>query len=85
MEVFTLIVDEKVAVWRRSTIEIEAQSLGEAVETCLINGINCTNDILDSEYLPETEEYINKDVVNHPVTIEVMDDHYNLLGSDEHR
>lgn len=34
MALFDLIVDEKVAVWRRSYITVEAESLEEAVKDC---------------------------------------------------
>lgn len=82
MEVFELIVDEKVSVWRRSTIKIEAESLEEAVQTCVDNGIRYADDILDSEYLFETEEYINQDEFENRMTVEVMDTHYKTLATD---
>ena len=78
MEVFKLIVDDKVAVWRRSYITIEANSLEEAVKDCIENG---AGNIIDSEYLSETEELLSPDD-NHPVTVEVMDTSYNILGTD---
>lgn len=81
MEVFKLIVDEKVAVWRRSHITIEANSLEEAVKDCIENGVGNAHEFIDSEYLFETEEPLSPDD-NHPVTVEVMDTSYNILGTD---
>lgn len=83
MEVFTLIVDEKVSVWRRSRITIEAESMEEAVKDCIQNGTLNAVDFIDSEYLNETEEYIKPDDFYNPVTIEVMDENYKTLGTDE--
>lgn len=83
MEVFTLIVDEKISVWRRSTIKVEAESLEEAVKNCIENGSGNATDFIDSEYLCETEEYIKQDDFENPVTVEVMNENYNTLGTDE--
>ena len=81
MEVFELIVDEKVSVWRRSYIKIKAESLEDAVKDCVENGIgNAIN--IDSEYLYETEEYIKNDFDNR-ITVEVMNIHYKTLATDE--
>lgn len=85
MEVFELIVDEKVSVWRRSRIKIEAESLEEAVKDCVESGIGNALDILDTEYLCETEEYIQPDEYLNPFTVEVMDTHYKTLATDEKR
>lgn len=85
MEVFELIVDEKVSVWRRSRIKIKAQSLEEAVKDCVENGIGDASDIIDSEYLCETEDYIQQDEYTNPITVEVMDTHYKTLATDEKR
>lgn len=40
------------------------------------------SEIIESEYLDDTAEYIIRDEVSNPITIEVMDTHYNSLGSD---
>lgn len=83
MEVFEVIVDEKVSVWRRSHIKIKAESLEDAVKDCIENGIGNASEITDSEYLYETEDYVQQDDYLNPTTIEVMDDHYNILATDE--
>lgn len=83
MEIFELIVDEKISVWRRSHIKIEAESFEDAVNDCVESGIGNAYDILDSEYLFETEEYIKQDDYANPVTVEVMDTHYKTLKTDE--
>lgn len=82
MEIFELIVDEKVAVWRRSHIKIEAESYEEAVKDCIESGIGNAYDVIDSEYLYETEEYLQPSF-EHPMTVEVMDTKYHTLGTDE--
>lgn len=82
MEVFELIVDEKISVWRRSHVKVEAESLEEAVKDCIESGIGNAMDVIDSEYLYETEEYLTQNEYLHPVTVEVMDKEYNILGSD---
>lgn len=83
MEVFELIVDEKVSVWRRSHIKIKAESLEAAVKSCVRDGIGTADDILNSEYLFETEEYIKQDEFDNRMTVEVMDTQYKTLGTDE--
>lgn len=83
MEVFEVIVDEKVSVWRRSHIKIKAESLEDAVKDCIENGIGNASEITDSEYLYETEDYVQQDDYLNPMTIEVMDVHYNILATDE--
>ena len=79
MKTFELIVDEKVAVWRRSTIEVEAKSREEAINKCLQYGTGYASRIIDSEYLYETEELSS----DGPITVEVMDLNYNVLASDD--
>lgn len=85
MEVFELIVDEKVSVWRRSHIKIKAESLEDAVKDCVNNGIGNAIDVTDSEYLYETEDYIQPDEYLNPITVEVMDNQYKTLATDEKR
>lgn len=82
MEKFDLIVDEKVAVWRRSYITVEADSLEEAVKDCLERGSDAATDTLDSNYIEETEEYLNPSLEDSP-TVEVMDRHYKILGNND--
>ena len=73
MEVFNLIVDRKVEIWRRDKISIEAESIEEAVQKAL----NYNYILEDSEYLGETEYPV--DPVYPDPTIEVMDEHGNIL------
>ena len=73
MEVFNLIVDRKVEIWRRDKISIEAESIEEAVQKAL----NYNYILEDSEYLCETEYPV--DPVYPDPTIEIMDEHGNIL------
>lgn len=54
MEVFNLIIDEKVLIWERTFAQVEAKSLEEAIEKCK------NHDFLyaDMEALYDTEEYV---------------------------
>lgn len=79
---FDLIVDEKVAVWRRSYITVEANSLEEAVKDCLERGADAATDTLDSRYIEETEECIDPSFES-PYTVEVMDRHFEILGNND--
>ena len=82
MELFELIVDEKVAVWRRSYITVKAESLEEAVKDCIERGADAATDTLDSNYITETEECINPSY-KEPLTVEVMDRHFQILGNND--
>ena len=82
MALFELIVDEKVAVWRRSYITVEAESLEEAVKDCIARGADAATDTLDSHYITETEECINPSY-EEPLTVEVMDRHFQILGNND--
>lgn len=82
MEVFELIVDEKVSVWRRSYITVEAESLEEAVKDCLEGGADAATDTLESDYIFETEECLNPSY-EEPLTVEVMDRHFQILGNND--
>lgn len=82
MALFELIVDEKVAVWRRSYITVEAESLEEAVKDCIERGADAATDTLDSNYITETEECINPSY-EEPLTVEVMDRHFQILGNND--
>lgn len=82
MTLFDLIVDEKVAVWRRSYITVEANSLKEAVKDCLERGADAAVDTLDSNYIFESEECLHPSDEDH-FTVEVMDRHYKILGNNE--
>lgn len=79
---FDLIVDEKVAVWRRSYITVEADTLEDAVKDCIERGADAATDTLESNYIFETEECLpptNED----PRTVEVMNRKYEILGDNE--
>lgn len=82
MALFELIVDEKVAVWRRSYITVEAESLEEAVQDCLERGADAATDTLESDYIFETEEYLPP-TSEDPRTVEVMNRKYEILGDNE--
>lgn len=82
MALFELIVDEKVAVWRRSYITVKAESLEEAVKDCLERGADAATDTLESEYIFETEEYLPTTNDN-PRTVEVMNRKFEILGGNE--
>ena len=82
MALFDLIVDEKVAVWRRSFITVEAETLEEAVKDCLERGADAAIDTLGSNYIFETEEYLPPSYKDR-FTIEVMDKRHKILGNNE--
>lgn len=77
MEIFKLIVDKRVELWRRDHVNIEAESLEEAINKALNNEYICE----DSNYFYDTEYVMEPDQVYHSpaATIEVMDIHYNIL------
>lgn len=77
MEVFDLIVDRKVEIWRRDKVSIEADSLKEGVMKALSHRYVSE----DSEYLYETECTIDPEQVfpHNSATVEVMDEHGNIL------
>ena len=79
MENYELIIDEKVSVWKRSYITVEAESLKDAIKECKECGSDCADYITNSEYISETEELIPPDK---EATIEVMDRSYNVIGSN---
>lgn len=80
MEVFKLIVDEKITGWRRTYVSVEADSLEEAIEMCMEGTDNL--DIEWSEFLHETETPIEQSE-KEPRTIEVMDRNWDLLFCDD--
>lgn len=82
MALFDLIVDEKVAVWRRSYITVEADTLEDAVKDCLERGADAATDTLESDYIFETEECIQPSEKD-AFTVEVMDRHFEILGNNE--
>ena len=81
MAKFDLIIDEKVAVWRRSYVTVDADTLDDAVKECIKEGSDAATEILESIYLPETEELISS-LENNEITIEVMNRKFEILGTN---
>lgn len=78
MEVFNLIIDRKVEIWRREKVSIEAKSLEEATQKALVHDYLAPDDL---EYLYETEYHLRPEETppyDRP-TIEVMDENGELL------
>lgn len=86
MEVFALTVDTLVKIWRREEIEVEANSLEEAVEKiakgCYNNSVDC---IRYCEYLYETEEDIKPEDNNNKATLEIMDGNEIVYSNEDNR
>lgn len=70
---FDLIVDEEKSIVRRSFVTIEAESLAKAVDILATEGVGFADEIISSEFIPNTEEYIDS------ANIIVMDSEYNDL------
>lgn len=83
MEIFDLIVDEKITTWRRSYITVEAETLDQAVSMCAESGADCATDTIDSTYIYECEECVSPEQNNGFATVEVMDRHFNILRTNE--
>lgn len=75
MNTYNLCVEELVQVWRRSDIQVTASSEKEAVQRYL----NGDYDVNYSEYLCETEEYVNPE---RGPSIEIFNDTGELIYSD---
>ena len=80
MTMFDLIVDEKVSVWKRSYISVEAATLEDAVKDCIEKGSDAATNTLESDYIFETEECLSSSEDNWPV-VEVMDRKFKTLGT----
>lgn len=80
MTMFDLIVDEKVSVWRRSYISVEAATLEDAVKDCIERGSDAATNTLESDYIFETEECLSSSEDNWPI-VEVMDRKFKTLGT----
>ena len=78
MEVFKLIVDRKIEVWRRDHVSIEAKSLEEAVNKAIKHDYIVPD---NSEYLYDTECTMNPEQVfpYNAATVEVMDENFKVL------
>ena len=79
---FDLIVDEKVAVWRRSYITVEADTLEDAIKDCIERGADAAIDTLESNYIFETEECLPSSEDDCP-TVEVMNRKFEILGTNK--
>lgn len=68
-ETFTLIRDDLVSIWARSTFKVKAKSLEEAVE--LVK--NEDGDRINYEYIYESEQLIEPGVIDNNPTTEIFD------------
>ena len=78
MITYNLCVEELVQVWRRTNIQVKANSEKEAVQGYLDGNYN----INYSEYLCETEEQVNPEK---GPSIEIFNDTGKLIYSDNER
>ena len=78
MNTYNLCVEELVQVWRRTDIQVKANSEKEAVQ----GYFDGNYDINYSEYLCETEEYVNPEK---GPSIEIFNDTGELIYSDNER
>lgn len=79
MEVFKLIVDELVQGWRRSYVDVEADSLEEAIEMIREDSIEAgIDDFPCTEFLCDTEVLVPRSE-DDPCTLEIMDRDWDLL------
>lgn len=79
---FNFIIDEKIKCWVRGYVVIEANSEEEALELAKEGIDSKYTDIIEYEYIPDTEEKLpisRKDFM----TLEVMDVNYNSLYTNE--
>lgn len=82
MPKFNLIVDNRVEVWRRDKVVINAETLDEAIDLAESGEYD---KVVDTEYLCETEVYLKPEDVDGCTTCEVMDASGNTLWSNESR
>lgn len=75
MEIFRLIRDDYVKIWRRTYFDVQAESLEKAIE--LVKQED--GEVLHSEFLYETEELLEP--INEATT-EIMDEHNNIVYSN---
>lgn len=64
--IFNLLIDEKIEVWKRTYVNVEADNIEEAVKKCLDDDYEQT----DTEILYETERLLSPDH-NNDVTVEI--------------
>lgn len=75
MNTYNLCIEELVQVWKQTDIQVTANSEKEAVQRYLDNDY----DVNYSEYLFETEEYVNPEK---GPSIEIFNDTGELIYSD---
>ena len=76
MKKFNLYIDDLISVWRRTLVEVEAESLEEATQKV----VNCEDyNVLDSEILCETESIADSNEPNYEIYDETLD---NCLYSE---
>lgn len=78
MNTYNLYVDELVQVWRRTAIQVKANSEKEAVQGYFDGNYSVNY----GEYLCETEEYVNPEK---GPSIEIFNDTGELIYSDNER
>ena len=69
MEVFNLVVDQKLTVWERLYVTVEAESLKEAIAKCR----DSSYEVGDSEVLYDSMEFLSP-TESYPVTEEIFDE-----------
>lgn len=74
MSEFNMRVEERIAMWRREYVTVEAETLEEAIQKCIDGGY----DIDDSEDLYETAERMDENEVQDS-TFEIFQDDSDSL------
>lgn len=64
--IFSLLIDEKIEVWKRTSVDVEADNLEDAIKKCLEDDYVVT----DYETLYETEQLLSPDR-NNGATVEI--------------
>ena len=79
MKTFNFIADHLEKVWRRDYVSVTAETLEEAIK---LTEQGEYDDVLDSEYLNDTEEYLKPEDNNGFMTCEIMDRSSKTLYSN---
>lgn len=69
MSKFTLVRDDLTSIWRRTYCEVEANSLEEAIELTK----NGYYEVVDSDFLFETEEILETEILDETITTKYYD------------
>ena len=81
MKTFNLILDQKATIWDRSYIDVEAETLEEAIEKCK----NEAFEVDDGELLYDTLTYLSPSK-EHPCTTEIfLNNEYHSVYSNDIR